>query len=153
MYSEGSKVHGPPIPNKWSNEHSLRILDMMSNGRKAITNVTNWQDLQTIPAALAKATGTRKLQRAPSRRLFQSNGTRSRCRDPRATKHEWSATTNTRPRPLLAEPAANRSDWSCHFLEASATAWRRSDCRTCPGRCRTRKTGMPYSFHPNRHLV
>ena len=143
MYSEGSKVHGPPIPNKWSNERSLHILDMMSNGRKAITNVTNLQALQTIPAALAKATGTRKLQRESSRRLLESNGTRSRCCDPRATKHEWSATRKTRPRPLLAEQAANRSDFSHHFLEACSTEWRRSDRRTCPGRCTTRKTRMP----------
>ena len=153
MCSEGSKVHGPPIPNKSCNKQSsLHVLDVISNGRK-ITNVTSLLALQTIPVALAKATGTRKLQRAPSHRLFQSNGARSRCRAPRATKHELWATTKTRPRPLLEEPAATPLDFRFHFLAKSATEWRCSDCRTSPGRCRTPKIRLRCIFHSKGRLV
>ena len=132
MCSEGSKVHGPPIPNKSCNKQSsLHVLDVISNGRK-ITRVSSLLALQTIPVALAKATGTRKLQRAPSHRLFQSNGTRSHCRAPQATKHELWATTKTRPTPLLEEPAATPLDFRFRFLATSATEWRCSDCCTSP---------------------
>ena len=154
MCAEGSKVHGPPIPNKSSNEQSsLHVLDMISNGRNTITNVTSLLALQTIPVALAKATGTRKLQRAPPHRLFQSNGTRSCCCDRRATKHEWSATKKTRPTPLLEEPTATPLDFRFLFLATSATEWRCSDCCTSPARCRTQKIRLPYIFHSKGRLV
>ena len=133
MCSEGSKVHGPSIPNKSCNtQSSLLVLDVISNGRKTITNVTSLLALQTIPVALAIATGTRKLQRAPSHRLFQSNGTRSHCRAPQATKRELWATTKTRPTPLLEEPAATPLDFRGRCLATCPTEWRRSDCCASP---------------------